>query len=271
MEKRANQTRVRAVITDWAGTIVDYGSLAPITAVMETFRLQGVPITPEEARQPMGRAKRDHLATLTAMPRIAQLWRSVHGTEPTESDVDRMYHAFLPLQKQVLGSLSHVIPGVQQALSLLRTRGLKIGSTTGYTRELMTIVTAVAHDEGLDIDTVMTADDVPSGRPAPWLIFRAAEQLGVFPMSAVVAIDDTPVGIEAGRNAGAWTVAVARTGNALGLSESDARSLSGEEWSRRRRAIDEMFREAGAHFVIDSFAELPTVIPQIERRNTVSL
>ena len=265
MNPLSTKSSIRAVITDWAGTIVDFGSLAPTTVVMEVFKRKGVPVTAAEARAPMGRAKRNHLAAVARMTRVMLAWQSAHGAAPSESDIDALYADFLPLQKQVLWGLSHVIPGVAETLSLLRQRGLKIGSTTGYTRELMSVVTAVAEADGIVVDALATPDDVPEGRPAPWLIFRAAEQLGVYPMSAVVVVDDTPVGIQAARNAGAWAVAVARTGNALGLSVDEAATLSAPDWAFRRRQIETDFLASGAHFVVDSFTELPEVISRIER------
>jgi phosphonoacetaldehyde hydrolase len=266
MIETVKASRVRAVITDWAGTIVDYGSLAPVTVVKEVYRLRGVTITDAEARAPMGRAKRDHLERVAAMPRVAGLWAAVHGHAPTDADIDALYAAFLPLQKQVLARMSHVIPGVVSTITQLRALGLKIGSTTGYTRELMAVVMTLAREEGLDIETVQTADDVPQGRPAPWMIFQAAGHLGVYPMWEVVTVDDTPVGIEAGRNAGAWAVGVARTGNGLGLPESAATALSPGQWREHRARIEAEFQRAGAHFVVDSFAELEDVIEEIDRR-----
>src|SRR5262245_24186888 len=90
---------VKAVIFDWAGTIIDYGSQAPVLAVLETFRRLEVPISVEQARAPMGLAKRDHLQAILTLPEIGTLWRSVHGREPSIRDVDEIYRKFLPIQK----------------------------------------------------------------------------------------------------------------------------------------------------------------------------
>jgi phosphonoacetaldehyde hydrolase len=68
------------------------------------------------------------------------------------------------------------------------------------------------------------------------------------------------VGIEAGRNAGAITVAIARTGNALGLSVADLQALPAEELERRLRLIREDFDAAGAHHVLDSVADLRSLV-----------
>lgn len=254
---------LKAVLLDWAGTTVDYGSRAPMAVFIEIFRRCGIPITAEEARGPMGRAKRDHIATIVAMPRVTALWQEVHGRPPVDADIDGMYREFLPLQKETLARMgSDVIPGVSDAIAALRSRGLKIGSSTGYTRELMEVVAPRAVSGGYAPDTMICADDVPAGRPLPWMNFLACQQLGVYPPASVVVVDDTPVGIEAGLNAGMLTVAVTQTGNSLGLSEAEVEQLPVAERQQRLDQIAADFRRVGAHHVIRSVAELPALLQQ---------
>ena len=88
--------RLKAVIFDWAGTVIDYGSLAPMGAFVETFAEFGVIISVEEARGPMGMAKRPHVAAIMRLPRIVKAWAGQHGHEPTEADIDAVYTAFVP-------------------------------------------------------------------------------------------------------------------------------------------------------------------------------
>lgn len=254
------QLPLKAVILDWAGTTVDYGSRAPTQVFLEIFQRRGIDITESEARGPMGRGKRDHIATIAAQPRVCQLWAQQHGREPKDADIQAMYDEFLPLQKDVLARGSDVIPGVPAAIAACRELGLKIGSTTGYTRELMEVVAPLAAQQGYSPDVIVCSDDVAAGRPAPWMNFRAAELLGVFPMNSILVVDDTEVGITAGRNAGAITVAVTRTGNALGLSAAEVAALPHEELGTRLTLIEQQFRRAGADFVIDSVTDLPNLI-----------
>ncbi|MFO0960530.1 MAG: phosphonoacetaldehyde hydrolase [Isosphaeraceae bacterium] len=256
-------TKIRAALFDWAGTAVDYGSRAPARVFVEIFRRAGLPITEPEARAPMGLAKREHIASILRAPRVADAWRKLHGRDPADADVDRLYREFLPLQKAILAEGSDVIPGIPAAIARLRDRGIRIGSTTGYTRELMEVVVPLAARGGFDPDVVVCSDDVPEGRPAPWMNFRAAEALGVYPMGSVLVVDDTPVGIAAARNAGAIAVAVTQTGNALGLSQAEAESLAEGEISARLDGIAREFREAGADHTIRSAAELPELIDRL--------
>lgn len=259
--------QLKAVMFDWAGTTVDYGSRAPVEAFIRLFQNHDVKITPAEARGPMGTAKRDHIAALLMHERIRNAWAQAHGRPPGDADLDTLYREFLPLQKSVLAEGCDVIPRLEITISECHKRGLRIGSTTGYTREVMDVIAPRAAAQGFAPEVTVCADDVAAGRPAPWMNFRAAEKLGVYPMSGVVVVDDTEVGIEAGVNSGAWTVAVCRTGNALGLSEREIAALPSQEVSDTVSRIASRFLTLGADFAVPSIADLPAVFEAIEQQS----
>ncbi len=258
--------QIQAVLFDWAGTTVDYGSRAPVKVFLEIFHQLGIEITEAEARGPMGQAKREHIASVLAVPRVAALWHEKFGAFPVVADVDRLYANFLPLQLSVLSEGSDVIPGIPQLIAELRRRGLKIGSSTGYTRELMAAVIPMARVQGYSPDVVVCSDEVPAGRPMPWLNFRVCEALGVYPPTAVLVVDDTPIGIQAARNAGMWVVGVTMTGNGLGLSQVETESLSEAELNFRLSTLEEQYLTAGAHFVLRSATDLIPVLDEINAR-----
>jgi phosphonoacetaldehyde hydrolase len=253
---------IQAVVFDWAGTTVDHGSRAPAQVFQEIFRRRGVEITVAEARGPMGRAKHEHIALVAALPRVANTWQQVHGKPVSAADVLAMYHDFLPLQKEILAHGSDVIPGIVDAVNALRQAGLKIGSSTGYTRELMQIVCPIAAAQGYQPDITLCSDDVIAGRPAPWLNLRAAELLNVWPAERILVVDDTPVGIQAGKSAGMLTVAVTRTGNSIGLSLQEVSELPTAELQQRLRRATTEFFAAGADFVLESAADIPQLLQQ---------
>ena len=256
-------TSIKAVILDWAGTTVDFGSRAPTQVFLEIFRQRGVEITVEEARGPMGRAKHEHIEMVVNLPRVSQLWQDVHGSLPTMDDVMAMYADFLPMQKQILAAGSNVIPDIPEAIQSLRKMGLRIGSSTGYTRELMDVVVPIAATQGYEPDAVVCANEVTAGRPAPWMNLRNAELLNVQPFDSILVVDDTLVGIEAGRNAGMKTVGISMTGNELGLSLEEVLQLAPEELHSRLQKIEQRFFDAGADYVIQSVAELPRLVKSI--------
>lgn len=260
--------RVQAVVFDWAGTTVDHGSLAPMGVFVEAFRRFGIEITIDEARGPMGMAKRPHVAALLALPRVADAWRARHGRLPTEADIDAVYEVFVPMNVEVAARYADLIPGTVETVAALRARGIKIGSSTGYTREIMAQILPVAAAQGYAPDSLVCTGDTPAGRPTPFMLYKAFLELEVWPAWACVKVDDTEVGIAEGLNGGCWTVGVAVTGNVFGLSLADTRALRATEFAARREAAYARLRAAGAHFVIDGIADLLPVIGAIEARLT---
>ena len=178
--------------------------------------------------------------------------------------MDDLYRRFLPLQRELIAAHATLIPGCREAIAACRARGLKIGSSTGYTRELMDDLLPLAHDQGYDPDVTITADDVSAGRPAPWMCFECARRLNVYPPAAIVVIDDTTVGIEAGRNAGMWTVGVTHSGNLVGLSLEEFSQLDSTARQALCDAANRKLISVGAHFVIDTVVQLPALLAEID-------
>jgi phosphonoacetaldehyde hydrolase len=254
------------VIFDWAGTTVDYGSRAPVAAFVEAFWRRGIEITTAQARGPMGAAKRDHVRALFELDDVAGQWASVHDRSPSEDDVDAVYREFMPLQVESAASSAGLIPGTLETMGVLRKRGIRVGSSSGYNREIMDEILPVAREQGYEPDSLVCPEDVPAGRPHPWMMYRCATELEVYPMSACVKVGDTIPDIEEGLNAGAWSVGLAKSGNELGLKETEADALDPRDLSASLEAIYDRMYRAGAHYVVDTIAELPTALDSIEAR-----
>jgi len=261
--KRIYRGPLKAVIFDWAGTIVDFGCMAPAKVFMEIFKEEGTEITNEEARQPMGLNKKDHIAAIGSMPRVGKAWQVSKGYEFNADDADRLFNAFIPRQLSILPQYSELIPGALDVQSFLRKNHIKIGSTTGYDRAMMDIVVREAAQQGLNPDYVVCSSDVPFGRPAPWMAFQNAMLMNIYPMSSLIKAGDTVADIEEGLNAGMWSVAVVESGNDLGLSLPEIKSTPPQDLYQRKQKIKEKFKAAGAHFVIDTVADLPGVVDRI--------
>ena len=259
MINRANSipwSALQGVLLDWAGTMIDFGSLAPVEVVRAVFQEFGIEVSEPEARQPMGKAKIDHLREVFAIPRIADLWKRIHGRPYDETNVQEMYHRFLALQKSVLAKHSELIPGAIPFFQFLRSRNIKVGSTTGYTRELMEVVLPIAKAAGYSPDTTICSDEVAAGRPAPWSNFRAAEKLGIYPMSKILIVDDSIAGIQAGKNSGCISVAVTTTGNPVGLSLDSFQKSEPDFIRSLHQKAEAEFYAAGADLVVESVAVL---------------
>ncbi len=258
--------QVKAVFFDWAGTVVDYGSLAPMGAFVKTFAEFGVAISIDEARGPMGMAKRPHIAALIGLPRVTDAWKERHGHAPTNKDIDALYDVFLPKNVSVAADYADVIPGVAAVVKALRAEGVKIGSSTGYTREIMARIVPRAAEQGFAPDSLVCTGDTAEGRPSPLMFYKGLVDLGVWPAWSAIKVDDTTVGVAEGVNGGAWAVGVAVSGNCFGRSLADVKALAPEDFARLRAQAYDLLYAAGAHYVIDSVADLMPVVARIRGR-----
>jgi len=258
---------IQAVIFDWAGTIVDYGSYAPTKVLIEAFAERGVPVSLAEARVPMGLPKWDHIQALGRLPEVAERWRGKIGRDMSSEDVDALYARFMPLQLDYIADYSGVIPGVLEVLEGLRARGIRTGGSSGYPRQVMDKLERCALEHGLKLDHSMAGDDLqPGGRPGPWMALANVIALGVRDVAACVKVDDTEPGIIEGLSAGMWTVGIALSGNETGLTLEELMELSETERRSRAGRAAERLLAWGAHYVIDTVADLPGVLAQIDQR-----
>lgn len=258
--------KIEAVIFDWAGTTVDYGCFAPVQAFVEVFRHFGIEPTTEEVREPMGMLKRDHIKTMLQMERIHDLWVEKYKREADEADIDKMYGMFEEKLMGILDRFTEPKPYVLEAVAELRGMGIKIGSTTGYTDEMMKIVTEGAKEAGYEPDAWFSPNAVgDAGRPYPYMIFKNMEVLGISSTANVIKVGDTVSDIKEGKNAGVLSVGVIEGSSEMALSEEEYRSLSDQEREARIEKVRETFKNAGADYVIRNMGELTSLVKEIEK------
>lgn len=261
-----HELKLELVVTDLAGTTVDFGSCAPAGAFIELFRRHGILATLEEAREPMGLHKRDHIARMATMPSIQNQWVALRGGACTSRDIDEFYREFIPIQVAALRQYCGLIPGTQEAIEYWRRQGAKIVATTGYNQEMMGIVLEEAALAGFIPDSAVCAEQLPAGRPAPWLVFRAMQNTGIYPPAAVINIGDTLADVASGRNAGVWSIGVAATGNMVGLDRGGWEALPGRTKEMLLKPAKAKLLEHGAHYAVDGIADCPRILEEINAK-----
>ncbi|ELT97510.1 hypothetical protein CAPTEDRAFT_203694 [Capitella teleta] len=260
---------LQAAILDWSGTTADKYVLAPAMTFVKIFLQFGVPISMPEARGPMGLRKDLHIKAICELPEVRQRWFQKHGKYPDQSDVKAMYDAFVPTVLDTLPSHGDLIPGCAEAINTLRqTYNMKIGCTTGFTKVMSDVLLKAAEKQGYVPDSNVAGDEVLHGtRPRPFMLYRNLDLLDVHPIQAVVKVDDTTSGIFEAQEAGCWSVGVARYSNYMNINSfEEEATLSNLEIEERLQKTKDILWKAGAHYVVDSIADLPSVCQDINRR-----
>lgn len=257
-------SKFKAVVFDWAGTMIDFGSFAPMGVFVKAFEKFGIMASIAQARAPMGKPKWDHIRSMMDDPDIAEQWTLKHGQAPTDADVDKVYEVFVPMNEKVVADYADLVPGAADMIKTLRDKGIKIGSTTGYTRSIMENVLPRAAEQGYVPDNLVCSDDLPEGRPGPLGMYQCFIDLVAYPPSAVIKVDDTEPGIAEGVAAGCLTVGLALSGNYAGKTPHELAALPDTEIEAIRKHATAKLKEAGADYVIDSVAELPALLEQLE-------
>ncbi|WP_028552310.1 phosphonoacetaldehyde hydrolase [Paenibacillus sp. UNC451MF] len=258
--------KIQGVILDWAGTTIDYGCFAPLAAFIEAYANKGITVTAEEARKPMGMLKRDHIQAIGEMDSVSSQWIAKYGKSITDADFDEMYADFERSLFSVLRTYAVPIPGAVELVERLRSQGIKIGSTTGYTTEMMMVVADEAKKNGYSPDCLVTPDEMPAGRPYPWMCYENAIRLNLYPMKSVVKVGDTISDVREGVNAGAWSVGILKGSNELGMTEEEVQAADSAVLEAKLADIKERYMQAGAHYIIESIGELDSIIEEINAR-----
>ena len=256
--------KITTIILDWAGTTVDFGSFAPVDAFMTAFAAYGITPTADETRAPMGLAKRAHIAAMLSGERLAAMWMEKHDKPHTEADIDAIYAKFEPALFEVLTKYAEPLPGVVEVAAKIRQMGIKIGSTTGYTRPMMDVVAPLAKERGYAPDCLVCPEDVDgNGRPYPYMIWKNLQTLGAASIGEVLKIGDTDADMQEGKAAGCLSVGVIAGSSMLGLTESEIAAFDAGSKANLFADTRRKYFQSGADFVIDSIHELPALITTI--------
>ena len=265
---RGYRGRVKGLVLDWSGTTADAYVLAPAVVFVEVFSKQNVEISMTEARGPMGLRKDLHIKALTEVPEIKERWKGVHGKYPDQSDVDRMFEDFVPMQLDCLRKYTTLLPHVAELTQKFQKEGIRIGSSTGFVRSMVDILEEDAKKQGYTPDASVAGDEVVNGaRPKPFMVYRNLDLMDVHPIQSVVKVDDTISGVGEALEAGCWGVGIARYSNYMDINSlEEAESIPEQEVQRRLANTREILQKAGAHYVIDTFDELPLVVEDVNQR-----
>jgi phosphonatase-like hydrolase len=221
------QPDIRLAVLDMAGTTVADDGLvetafgAALTAAGVTEGSTREPELWQHVRDTMGQAK-------------IEVFRAVFDEDTAQRANLAFERSYL---EQIDAGRAVPLPGAVEAIQALRSAGVLVTLTTGFSRDTQQrLVTALGWD-GL-ADLVLCPQDAGRGRPYPDMVLTALLRLRVDDVAQVAVPGDTASDIRTGRSAGAALLVGVLTG------AHDAATL----------------HAAGATHVLASIAELPGLL-----------
>lgn len=255
---------IKCVIFDWAGTVVDFGSYAPVKAFKDSFEAFNIKVSDKEIREPMGMLKWNHIEAVLKMPNISEQWLSVYGRNWDKNDVDMVYDKSEKTIMSILHNYANLKPYVLETIKMLKQKGIKIGSTTGYTNEMMEVIAPIAEKNGYKPDIWFSPNSVNNfGRPYPYMIFKNLEHLNILSVNEVVKIGDTIADIKEAKNAGVIAIGIIEGSSLMGLSQEEFENMSELEIEKICNNVEKEYFSNGADYVIKNLSELEVLIESL--------
>ena len=254
---------IRGCIFDLGGTIVDRYSLTPFLSLKKAFSKQKIIVPNKLIFQDMGISKKDHVRNIINNRSITSQWLDINNEYPDEIDINNIYDNFNKIQLNYSENLMTILPETPTCIEKLRDQGIKLGVTTGFNKENMTIIKNKLDRNKIHIDHYVSSTclNLPS-RPLPYMIEKNMDRMDITNPRYIIKVDDSQVGIEEGKNANCWTVGVSRWSTNIGIHNIDD-AFSLEDKDLYNEIINSRKALNNADFVIDTLDELPNLIENI--------
>lgn len=215
-EIRAMLHGAQAVILGWHGVLFDRDRVAIHAATRATLARWGVEVRDAELREARGPTGRAQLQRLFTLPRIAESFRAAQHRWLAQGDLDTMTRDLEPRLVDAARTACEPNADARRALARLRAAGIRTAAACCTPRRLLGPQLEALERLAVPIDCIVTAEDPCAQAPEPWGIFEAMQRLRLVDPTRVVAIDDSPAGMTAARNAGARRIALEVPGTSPG-------------------------------------------------------
>jgi phosphonatase-like hydrolase len=185
--------KIDLVLFDMAGTTVEDAGQVP-AAFTAALQKHGLGVSEDTLRNVRGASKRDAIAHLVAA--------GISDPREARARTDTIYADFCRALEERFAAELRPVQGAPQVFGWLRARGVRVALNTGFDRAMADLIVRTLRWTHDTVDAVICGEDVPQGRPAPFLIFRVMEATGVTSVHRVATVGDTTLDLQAGWNAG---------------------------------------------------------------------
>lgn len=194
--------RISLIVFDIAGTLMeDTGTL--VRSFSQAFELNNIAASEDEIQKWRGAAKLDVVRHFVSQ-------KLKQKDNKAKELVDKIFQDFRKQLEHNYGEEAlRPISGAIDTINWAKDNGILIATTTGFYRAVRDLVLEKLGWNESTFDCNICSDDVPKGRPAPYMIFECMGRLKVMDVNQVVAIGDTPFDLQSGCNAGCrWVIGV---------------------------------------------------------------
>tara|TARA_Y100001958_G_C21157721_1_gene492359 strand:- start:276 stop:1067 length:792 start_codon:yes stop_codon:yes gene_type:complete len=256
---------IRLAVLDLGGTIVDKFSLSPFISLKQAFKNKRINLNNHLIYKDMGMNKQEHIREILNNKYVSRNWFKLYGQYPNSSSVMSVYDEFIKYQMDEGISNIEILPETKNTIKWLGDNNISTGVTTGFSKPVMNAIKEKLINDDIHIDKYVSSTCLGRpGRPNPHMMNSIINHLSIADRKRVIKIDDTCVGIEEGKNAGALTVGVAKwSTNMKMIDYNQDKNMSKEEYVERLKNSREALRLASPDYVIDSLDELPRIINMI--------
>ena len=250
---------IRGVIFDLAGTLIDNGCHAPVHAMRVAFAKHGLLVSDETIRTDMGLPKRAHLKSILAKPDIKGQWESKFNNSPQEIDIDRLYQSTNQKLKHIVCNYSKPTPYAVELLHYLKDNGIRIGITTGYSRDIVNSLSSKIHKAGIIYNNLVCADEVKNPRPSSGMINKILDDWEIynFGRHQFIKIGDTVADIQEANAAQLTSCQVIDTCSDLGGIYKYNKGKKNREYiNSKKYYVMKKFADNGAEFYCNNLEEV---------------
>lgn len=198
---------IQLVVFDLAGTTVyDNGSIA--IAFQQAMRAHGYEVPIDDINPLMGYHK----------PLAIQMMLEKYEPDTariTDAYIDAIHTRFqqeMILFYQTTPDL-RPLPHAEEVMQALQQKGIRVGLDTGFSRAIADVILERLGwlERGL-ANYLVASNEVPAGRPQPYMIQRMMAEAGIANTREVVKVGDTEVDVMEGKNAGCLLSIAVTTG-----------------------------------------------------------
>jgi phosphonatase-like hydrolase len=197
---------VDLVVFDMAGTTIeDHGEV--LTAFKAALGKNQISVSEDFLQKWRGASKKEVLRQCIE----GQFGKESHDNPKR---IDQAYADFRHLLEALYVQEGvRPIPGAAETFKWLRDRSIRIALTTGFYRKVTDLILQQVGWNSGAVEASICSDEVPRGRPAPYMIFRAMEATRADDVHHVVNVGDTALDLLSGHYAGVRGIVGVLTGS----------------------------------------------------------